>query len=294
LHGNKTGAIIDLTGNTYFLTAPQNLGISIKKQYLEVFGRRVPTQSANEYLPFGGQVNVCGDAYANYEALRSFIAQNKTDGFKLYYSAREGAERYILCDVESLGKTEKTMHGLLVCPVKIQPRSMWLVDRTVNTEFVGNGTAGKIYIDVGGGEYAYTYALDAGGEYAYTYSDSAFGEAALLNDGDEETSLRITINGPVVNPYLWIMDVNGNTVQSAQVNGSVLAGEKLIIDSDPERLKVALVNTAGMEIDWRGNQDYSMTTYLTLPVGEHAIKITHDNEDTVSGLIEYSMQYLGG
>jgi hypothetical protein len=294
LKGNKTGEVIDLSGSVYFLSAPKNLGIKIKKQYIHLFGRRIPTEAENEYLPFSGDINIMGNAYANYEALRAFVAKNKAAGFKLYYAPTGAAERYMVCDVEQLEKSELESTGLLISGITLQPRSLWLVDVTVNAEFESNEDSGKIYFDLGGGEYAYSYADIGGGEYAYTYSDSAAGEANLINSGDEETSLKITVDGPLLNPYFQIFDVNGNVVQTAKINETITSGEKLIIDSDPEGLKVVHVTTAGAEVDWRDNQDYTMTTYLTLPVGEYVLRITHDNADPIAGKVEYSMQHIGG
>ena len=121
-------------------------------------------------------------------------------------------------------------------------------------------------------------------KYNYRYNISGQNSVVLNNTGSVETPLKIVLNGVATNPTFALYDVNDNLLQNASFEVTVASGEKFIVDSDEENMKVVLVNTSNEEIDKTTTQDYSKTTYINLPVGEHTLIISDDNDVQITGL----------
>jgi len=300
IEGLRTGAVFDLNNYTYLLYAPKNLGLKFKMDFLKVFNTRFETQNNYEFQNINSILMI--KSYNFYETFREFIAKNKTAGFKFWYSPTIGIERFIYCNVESLGKEELNIDSTLRCPFVLTPKSYWQVAGSSSSGFVEGDVTGKAYLEDSqeSGLFAFNYGYREDPsevvdlfKFNYIYASAGTNEALLINNGDLETTLKVTLNGPAINPYLQIVDVNGNTVQDALFNITIAAGEKLIINSDPEHLSVNLININGQSVDVTNSQDFARTTYMTLPIGEFTIKISEENDRNVVGLIEYSINYMG-
>ena len=298
--GKTTGAIFDLNNKEYLLYAPKNLGLKFKNSFVKIFNSRFKTESEYEFQDINSVLMMSG--YARYETFRNFIAKNAKDGFLFFYSPYTDIERFIECEINELRKEELNFDGTLRCNFIITPKSYWKKDQVSYTEFTESLNVGKFYAidgeESGDFQYNYGYREDESElvdlfSYNYVYANVGLNESLLINNGDYETSVKITLSGPFINPYLQLVDVNGNTVQDAKFVIAVDSDEKFVINSSPSMLRVSLINNLGEEIDKTGTQDFERTTYLTLPVGEYTLKISEDNEQSVTGTIEYELNYIG-
>lgn len=295
IYGNDTGQTYELNELPYFLQKIKNIGIKYKYGYLKIQNRQTQTSKEYQYDDIDGTLTIQG--YENYETLRRFLVRNNS--FRFYYSPVLSLERYILCDFTIITKTDINALGFLNCDFTITPKSLWLEDVVINTEITKDDSTGKIYKSTGlAGMWGYGYKYDNTGlleqwTYGYTYNSEINGTAELINNGDVETPLQITLFGPTVNPAISLFDVNNNLLQQAQFTVSISEGEKLIIDSNAENMKIVLVNTSNQEIDRTSTQDYTKKTYLTLPVGSFRLTISDGNLTPVNGMVNYQTNYIG-
>lgn len=302
LYGNTTGTYIYFNSNNNFLINPQNLGINIKNTYQRLGNKNIKTDEEFIFQTFLAEIYFLN--YQKYTDFITFISKNKTNGFRLYYSPYTDYERYSECDFTEISKTELDEYKRLKSTFKIELKSYWLLDITKSSTFEEDATLGKEYI-LDETEtnplfaYAYVYLEDTDEDsdslfyYNYRYNIAGKNTVTLINNGSVETSLKIVLNGVATNPTLALYDVNGNLIQNASFTITVASGEQFIIDSDEENMKIALINTSLEEIDETQTQDYSKTTYITLPVGEYNLIISDDNAVAITGYVEYKLQYLG-
>lgn len=302
LYGKSTGNYIDFSNDNNYLTNPQNLGITLKNTYQRLGNKNIKTDEELTFKNF--LANIEFSSYARYTEFINFISANKNSGFKLYYAPYTVNERYCECDFTEISKEELNIFGKLNSKFSVQFKSYWLFDVTKNSNFEEDTTLGKEYI-LDEEEtnplfaYAYTYTEDAEEEvdslfkYNYRYNISGQNTVVLNNTGSVETPLKIVLNGVATNPTFALYDVNDNLLQNASFKVTVASGEKFVVDSDEENMKVVLINTANEEIDKTITQDYSKTTYINLPVGEHTLIISDDNDVQITGYVGYKIQFLG-
>lgn len=301
IKGLTTGVEFDLNNKKFFIYAPKNLGIKVKNEYLKIFNERFVVNSEYQYQDFSANLLFAG--YKEYETFRDFVAKNIKNGFNFYYNPYPGVERYIICDISSLDKSELESDGTLRCPIVITPRSYWLTNQISESSFVEDENVGKAYLfdDLESDElFQYNYGYKESEDevidlfrYNYVYATAGLGETLLVNNADFETALKITLTGPCVNPYIQLVDINDNIIQDARFNITINEDEKFVINSDPKNLQIAKVNNIGVAVDETNSQDFSRTTYLTLPVGEYTLKISEDSSRNVKGVVEFKLQFRG-
>ena len=137
-------ALNDFDG--YLATFPTGLGIYMTNSYLNVGSKRIKTNQENSYK----EITMIVDIYATkrediekkYNALRNFLVRYRDKGFRLYYSASDEQERYILCDIRTADKSEKSKSRFMSLPLIIDVRSYWKTDiqssSTAQDEQTGN------------------------------------------------------------------------------------------------------------------------------------------------------------
>ena len=304
IQGIDTGVSYSLNDfNKYLLTLPQGLGFEFKNTFINVGNQRVLVDKEYQFKEINGTIEVSGntrlDWEKNYNELRSFIAKNKKSGFRLYYKTTEEAEKYIVCSIRLLTKTEKTTYGLLI-PIALEPRSLWEKDYTVVSEQVGDLEEGEsenlvafLHREDGSYNYGFLHEQETG-EYTATYVAGLFGQIELVNDGDEEIPLKIILNSPCETPILTLKNIKDEPIQTARIFVTMVNGDILTLNSDPENLSIIVVRSTGAVEDVTNNIDMSMKTFLTLPVGNFTLEITDSNGNYVSGVVEISKRYLGG
>lgn len=289
--------------NKFLLTNPSGLGIALTNEYIKILNKRINIHQEKDYKPITATIEVTGknrdDWEWNYNELRDFVVANKKDGFALYYSTIEGYERYVVCDIKLLAKTEKSSYAILV-PVEFEIKSNWLEDRIVSVEVSSGDEKGLgFYKETIDSEdyYCYGFLKDEIGEeieYNYKFIKGLRGEAELINNSDDVTPLKIIITSPCLYPFIRLYDANGNVVQSAKINVSIQEGEQLVINSDPENLEVYLITKQKEKISCIDMLDLSHDGFINLPVGSYTLQISDETENAISGAVNFSLQYLGG
>lgn len=298
----KVDGEFDLNNETYFLHSPENLGISIKNEYLKVFNLRIKVDEQVEFEDFTGELMIA--SYIAYEALRKFIARNRVEGFYFFYTDGINDERFIDCDFTMLSKTELNSFKRLFSKIKITPRTYWQKTTVTTSNVVVSEGEGKKY-ELQSGEldplfrYAYQYKLQEGEtdplfRYGYVYSSPDIGRAYILNDGDFAVPSKIVIYGPGTNPMLQLYDSQNKEISNAKINILLKEAETLIINSSPDNLRISLIDEDGKVYDKTEEQDFSKTNYIILPVGESYLIVSSDEEgELISAKIEWQNTYLG-
>jgi len=303
LYGLDSGKTIDFsTFDKYIFTAPTGFGFKINNEYMDVGYKRIRISQIKEYQSISGTIEVVGetrdDWERNYNELRDFCAKNKKTGIKLFYSALPNKERYIICDINEVGKTEKSKAYLPINFV-IDTKTNWLEDKEIDTQLVKEDITEKsigFYESDLTGDWKYSYGFFYNADidyYSYRFEGNAIGQAELINNGDETTPLLVTIYGICQDPLVNLIDANGNIVQSAKINTAVSEGERLIINSDIDNLAVRLITTTGTIIDKTGSVDTDRTTYIELPIGIYTLQVIDENETPVNAKVKFSWQFLG-
>lgn len=303
LYGLDNGKTIDFsTFDKYIFTAPTGFGFKVNNEYMDVGYKRIRISQTKEYQSISGTIEVVGetrdDWERNYNELRDFCAKNRNKGIKLYYSALQNTERYIICDINEIGKTEKAKSYLPINFV-IDAKTNWLEDKEIDTQLIkqdlNEKSMGFYETDLEGDwKYSYGFLYNADLDYySYKFEGNAVGEAVLINNGDDTTPLLITIFGECINPIVNLIDVNGNVLQSAKINTTVDENERLIINSDIDNLAVRLITATGTIIDKTAYVDTDRTTYIELPVGTYTLRVLDESDTPVNAKVKFSWQFLG-
>jgi len=303
LYGLDNGKTIDFsTFDKYIFTAPTGFGFKVNNEYMDVGYKRIRINQTKEYQSISGTIEVVGetrdDWERNYNELRDFCAKNKKTGIKLFYSALQNVERYIICDINEVGKTEKSKAYLPINFV-IDTKTNWLEDKEIDTQLIkqdlNKKSMGFYETDLTGDwKYSYGFLYNADLDYySYKFEGNAVGEAVLINNGDDTTPLLITIFGECNNPTVLLLDVNGNTLQSAKINTLVDENQRLIINSDIDNLAVRLITATGTIIDKTSVVDTDRTTYIELPIGTYTLRVIDESETPVNAKVKFSWQFLG-
>ena len=305
--GLDTGEEISLNDfNKYLLTLPEGLGVEYKNTFITIGTQRIKVSQERDYKSFSGTIEVCGntrdDWEKNYNSLRDFVAKNLKSGIKLYYKNRADDERYILCDIKLMTKTEKSSYCILV-PVAFEPRSIWKKDVEVNTNISAMAIEKNTVAFLKDENFSvndqfrfnYGFLYDENlNQHDIRYMSSETGSAQLINNADAETPVKLTIYGACINPYIQLINSNGEEEQACRIYATLSEGDKIILNSDPADLSIIVVRANGMTDVITNNIDTSLTTFLTLPIGSYTVKIREENNNLVNGNIKYSLQFIGG
>lgn len=303
LYGLDNGKTIDFSDfSKYIFTAPTGFGFKVTNEYMDAGYKRIRINQTKEYQSISGTIEVVGetrdDWERNYNELRDFCAKNKKTGIKLFYSVLQNNERYIICDINEVGKTEKAKSYLPINFV-IDTKTNWLEDKEIDTQLVKQDIDEKsmgFYETDLEGDWKYSYGFLYNEDldyYSYKFEGNAVGEAVLINNGDDTTPLLITIFGECLNPIISLIDVNGNTLQTAKINTLVDEGERLILNSDIDNLAVRLITATGSIIDKTAYVDTDRTTYIELPIGTYTLRVIDESDTPVNAKVKFSWQFLG-
>lgn len=303
LYGLDNGKTIDFsTFDKYIFTDLTGVGSKVVNEYMDVGYKRIRISQTKEYQDITGTIEVVGetrdDWERNYDELRDFCAKNRKTGIKLFYSALPNKERYIICDINVTGKGEKAKSYLPINFV-VNTKTNWLEDKEIDTQLIKQDLNEKslgFYESDLTGDWKYSYGFLYNAQldyYSYKFEGNAIGQAVLINNGDDTTPLLITIFGECLNPIVSLIDVNGNTLQTAKINTLVDEGERLIINSDIDNLAVRLITSIGTIIDKTSVVDTDRTTYIELPVGTYTLRVIDASDTPVNAKVKFSWQFLG-
>lgn len=114
--------------------------------------------------------------------------------------------------------------------------------------------------------------------YPYTYGAGVNGEIHVTNDGTVPAYCKLTIVGEVEDPT-WSVYQNGNLIERGRVTATIVSGHKLVMNSQPRALELSEYSIDGTYIaNLYGVSDFSTKRFITIPVGESTITVTHTGE----------------
>lgn len=256
---NANGAEWDLMRFDAFFHAPDGLGISRSISSIRTGGDYLETDS------FPDQRTVTGEmVFMNYSIYKDFVGFVSADPLLLFY-APENTWYRVGCRVQFLGKTEIKTANRLICPVQFLCTGMWHESATVET-------------DLEGAESPKTYPYG----YNYTYFDATLGGMAIQN-GNLESPVILSIFGPVQDPS-WSLTQGGSVVSTGAVSALITEGNKLVVDSRPDRMEIAEYTQNGEYVrNLYQYSDFSTDRFVYAPPGESLLSVTGTGGVTIVG-----------
>lgn len=259
---NKNGAIFDLMRKDAFFNNPDGLGWGVTSTVVEVGNAYIVTnEEPARPAPSGEMV------FEGYRQYREFLDFAQAGGLVLGYKP---IDKWCFLDVSiSLGKAEiKPGNGRLVCPVDFQGLSQWY-EALQAYQISGNKAAGK----------AYPYS------YPYTYKNGLNSTIDVKN-GQLPSYAQISIFGPVEDPQ-WALYQFGERVATGRLNGTIIQGHKLVVDSHPASMQIAEYSVEGEFVSNRyQDSDFSTERLFELPAGECQLVFTQSSASPVTAFVE--------
>lgn len=262
---NNAGGVYSLDEPTHCWMSVKGLGFSRSFEFVK---------SGSDYLQTSektDQASPSGDLYlATYDDYLEFIQFISKSPLFLYYRpdyVRADTQKWYRCTVrvKSIEKTEIDYTiGMLKCPLTFIAYDTWHEMVTAYSSHVTTVGGKKYELDSQTSTYGY--------KYNYTYIDGESGEINVTN-GDFESPIKLHIYGPCTDPQ-WSLSQYGAVVQTGKVNTSIASGEKLVINSDPSDMQIAVYNQNNNFLrNAYQYSDFTTARFLYAPPGESVIKV---------------------
>ena len=114
-------------------------------------------------------------------------------------------------------------------------------------------------------------------------------ENSVYNYGDVPAPLKITITGPAAQPEI----IKRTTGEFIRINRELSAGDKLVINTDPDNIEATILRAGGATEAAFGYMDLDSTFFLADP-GENRLEY-QSGDDTTTALVEIEAQsWYGG
>ena len=147
--------------------------------------------------------------------------------------------------------------------------------KTISKYNEGQITGGKVY--------DYTYD--------YTYSESVINTVSIDSDSYQSSPVRLVIFGEAVNPS-WRHYINNILVSSGQINGTVLANNRLIIDTTIIPYSIKQFDALGNLIsDMYQQSDFSTNRFVRFGHGTNTVTFSADNTNVLNVGVEAEIEY---
>lgn len=268
-----------------FMEDPQGLGLDINYGGFRLGNAEIVNTQQYQLKPITGVLNFFGsnraEIYKNYFDFMNFIAKNRL--LKLHYRTPNTFESYYrYCFVQSVTKTEIDDRYLLMeCPITFATQTFWRNDKVnsiaVTDESTGDGKK---------------YEL----ERPYHYASSKLSNIKVINRGNTDTAMKVTILGASKNPTLNVYDNNGVRYGAIRMLGEF---DKVIIDSDDLNQSITLEKEGATLTAPYAYQDLSVgqqnqvyVTFVKLKSGESTLVFTNDGAFDGIVMIEWSDEYV--
>lgn len=284
---NQDGEIWNFTDeeNQTFLESPAGLGISNNYGGYRLGNAEVVNYIQSQLLDINGTLlfyrNSRAEIYQDYFDFMKFIAKNSL--LKLHYKTPNSFESYYrYCFVRQIDKTEIDNEMLVMrCPIIFATQTFWRNDIR-NVVVVDNSLAqdGK------------KYPL----ERPYHYATSKLSSINVINRGNTDTSMRITITGASNNPTINVYDNNDVRYGAVRMLGKF---DNVMVDSDDLNEHIVLEKNGSVLTAPYSYQDLSIgeanqvyVTFIKLKSGQSTLRFTNDG--TFNGIvtIEWSDEYV--
>lgn len=267
---NATGAEFDMMRRDAWLYDPDGFGTGLDISLSQVGDSYIVTD-VRPKMPAPSGTMIFKD-YPQYYEFLSFI---RSYPLLLAYKPLDRwlyLPVYVSTNLSEIGEDAK----VLKCPLDFSPIGEWYESVTEYKANV-NEDGGKWYKDQGGGVYGYTYP--------YTYTQGQNGTIAITGI-TVPSYCRLHILGPAVNPA-WSLYQNDALVASGKCNVTVASGNKLVIDSDPPNMELALYSLTNTFLaNEYQDSDFSTERFLRFPVGDSRLYFLHDGPGLVDAYVE--------
>lgn len=277
----------DLMDVNHVLLNPSGLGWGTDTTTMRI-GQTFITTDENPVQP-----NPSGEIwFSNYEGYEEFIQFCQAGGLVLCYKPSEKISwRYLECSVQvDKSEIDKDTH-YLICNVTFKGLSRWyesLLTSDSETQLAENT---KMFTRRDAeGIYAYQYAnkdyvYDINSSYYYQYSASASG-TVIFENGEIPSYFRLIIFGPVVNPVYQLYK-NGAPTKRGKIKDTVLATQKLVIDTHPKTMEIRKYSLSGEFLeDVYAKSDFTTERIFMVPPGQSYIVVRGDDNNYPRAIIE--------
>lgn len=271
---NEKGQIFSLMDieNYTLLTNPDGLGYSYSNSYTKVGDAFVNNLSEQEQTQITGICNFL--FYDNYTNLVNFIENSQQLKLNYKIPLRNGSQNEYFKNVkiQSLGKTEKDINGILSCPITLDMTSLWYEQKE------------------------YTYDMSAGSnevrwnfKWGSRFANYNSRKLEFNNTGHTLAPIYLEIDGPVKNPEIIVTDSNNNTLFNLLIEIEIDQYEKFIYSSIDGDIKIMKQNVDGTyeSLFKQAYINIENNNIYKLPLGTSNITIQADNEITSARLNIY-------
>lgn len=283
---NQDGAIWHFTdeeSNT-FLNVPAGLGLAVDYAGFRLGNAEIVNYQEYQLNNITGTLlfykNNRAGIYDDYFKFMQFISKNSL--LKLHYQTpNDFNSYYCYCFVAQIDKGElDNNRAVMQCPITFKRQTFWRNDNKniINIENVV-GEDGK------------HYTL----QRPYYYAPSKLNNIRILNKGNAEATLKLTIFGEVTNPTFKIFDNNNNQYGAMRMLGTF---DEVMIDSDDLNENIVLKRNGAIITAPYGYQDLSIgspnqiyVTFIKVKSGASMGVFTYDGIFTGSLRLEWSDEY---
>lgn len=128
-------------------------------------------------------------------------------------------------------------------------------------------------------------------QYSYRYANSTDNEITIDSDSWQDSPAKIIIIGPVTNP-VWRQYINDELVATGKVNGSVLSGNRLVIDTTTIPYSILEYNSNGEVVaDLYQSSDFSTERFVRLGHGKNRISVSATDVNAIGIGVEAQLEY---
>lgn len=284
---NQDGDIVRFTeeDSLTFFENPQGLGFDIAYGGFRLGNAEVVNYQQYALLDIQGTLNFRGNSraeiYQQYFDFVTFISKNVL--LKLHYRTPNSFEsfyRYVF--VKSLNKTEIANNRyLLQCPIVFSSQTFWRSDAQ-NILIASDQVTGE----------SKRYLL----QRPYSYASNQLNDMKVINRGNTETALKVTINGMSVNPTLTAFDNRLIKYGQMKMLGTF---DKVIVDSDDLNENIQLMQDDAWLVAPYSYQDLSIgspnevyVTFIKLKPGQSTLTFGSDEPFEGTVVLEWSDSYV--
>lgn len=263
---NAVGAEYDLCDTDHFFSTPGGLGFQRNISSLQVGDSFAPVENKLNQQIITGEMR-----FRNYEEYSGFKEFASSGGLVLAYQPKGFIDvwYYRNVDVQRLDKTEiDHVSRRLICPVDFICFSLWYekTNAQKTVDLTGENTVFPL-------------------EFPFMFCAAEKNELVLNNDRVSPAPCRIIISGAVVNPS-WVLKQGGVTIASGAVNVTIASGEKLIVDSNVESMRIVKLTSSGAEVNVYQYSDFSTERFIFAPTGESRLKFSHSTSAALDVTVE--------
>lgn len=273
----RTFRLYDNDGNRYNLTSPNNLffyavdglGFVQKAEFQRIVDRYALLESHIDHAKIEGTIKFWQpNAELQYFNFAQFC-QNQP--IMMDYNNNYGtySRRGIITKIERGDGDGNELR------VKIEFSAMTPWYKNVSEYNPGTESGGKVY------NYTYDYTYLVGGKNTIT----------IESDSYQSSPVKLVVLGPAINPS-WRHYVNNELVTEGKVNGTILEGNRLFVDTTKIPYEIIQVNEYGELVsDMYQQSDFSTYRFVRFEHGTNTVTFSADESNVLNVGVEAQIEY---